>query len=168
MSICISLNTGPAWVRTAHPYQQRAFLAGPPPYPVRWADELIDRDAANVPDWYAPWAHYFLRTHDEFIAHATQLKSCTNKPRSWHIHKPGEVWGSLCGDYTVFTVASDHGWVIERSHLLEPTREQVLTFTFMEAPILCPGPAGAARLAEACIPDPPSDGYLLGWRDILR
>jgi hypothetical protein len=65
--------------------------------------------------------------------------------------------------HSLWAVGADHGWLIERNELLDHDNEQVLTYLFLEAPLLCPTYATAARLCQACYPEPPAEEYLLGW-----
>src|SRR5689334_814919 len=58
-----------ASIRHASLASRQEFLAGAPPPPISSDQDIIGRDAANVPDWYAPWTNCFLRVADEFIAH---------------------------------------------------------------------------------------------------
>ena len=159
-------NTAPAKIRKATRRQKRNFLAGPPPYPVPSAEYLIDRETANILDGFATWAQYFLRASDDFVAHATKMAPYKNRPRAWSTWGRG-AWIRRVDDYDLIVGITDNGWLIERqSQQFEPAIPgQVLTLMFVEAPILCPTPATAARLADACHPVPPSDQYLLFWMD---
>ena len=153
-------------IRHASLARRQQFLAGPPPPPVSSEQDLIRRDAANVPDWYVPWAQNFLRVSDEFIAHATKCAPYKRLPRSWQVHKPGDVFCRELGRHRLSVIGSDHGWLIERNDLLDHYDEQVLTHSLGDMPVLCPTQATAARLAEASYPRP-ADEYMLSWQDLL-
>lgn len=118
-------------------------------------------DAANAPASYAPWAKYFLCISDEFIAHATKCAPYKRLPRRW---SPEE--DSFCRQvrkHELIVRPADHGWLIERRDLLSDKLE-VLAHLLIFAPVLCPTHATAARLAEACYPDP-HPRYYLTWYD---
>jgi hypothetical protein len=154
-----------AGIRHAPLVQQRQFLAGDPPPPLSPGQPAISREAANMPDWYVPWARWFFPVTDEFVAHATECAAHKRLPRGWRIHKPGEVYCRVLGRHRLCVIASDHGWLIERNDLLDHDDEQVLTHSLVSAPVLCPTHATAARLAEASYPQP-ADRYILSWQDL--
>src|SRR5262249_25082670 len=70
--------------------RQKCFLVGAVPTPLKSEKDLVDRDAANVADWYAPWAKKFLRLPADFITHATKYAPCKRLPRGWSVTKPKE------------------------------------------------------------------------------
>jgi hypothetical protein len=149
----------PASIRTAPRIQQQQFLDGMPPISFR---ALIDRDQANMPDWYASWAQNFFQVTDDFIAHATKCAPCKRLPRGWEVATKGEFYERIIGFSKLSVRASDYGWLVELAHLLDPD-EKVLTDIFLEAPLLCPTYAAAARLAEASFPKALPDIYRIGW-----
>ncbi len=155
----------PASIRNTPLLRQRQFLAGDPPPPLSPEQDVVPREAANVPDWYAPWALRFLPLVDEFVAHATSCARYKNLPRGWKVHKPSEVFCRALGRHRLCVIASDHGWLIERNDVLDHGDEQVLTHSLLGAPVLCPTHATAARLAEASYPQLP-DRYILSWRHL--
>jgi hypothetical protein len=144
--------------------RQRATLNGPAPAPIQSEQDLIDRADANFPNWYPAWANRFLLVNDDFIAHATECAANKRLPRGWRVDKPGDVFCRVLGEHKVWVIGSDHGWLIERSHLLDHDRDhdQVLAHFLLEAPLLCPTYILAARLAEAAYPAPPDD-WQLSW-----
>jgi hypothetical protein len=151
----------PAKIRRATLGQQKCLRASTPPAPLKSQEDLIKRDAANVPDWYAPWASSFLRLPADFVAHATKYAACKRLPRAWSVSKPRESFSRLHGDHMLRVRAADHGWLIERTHVLE-LEKQILVHNLLEAPVLCPTYATAARLAQECYPEP-GHGYQLTW-----
>jgi hypothetical protein len=154
-------------IRRAPLIQQKQFLAGPPPSPLKTEQDLITRDAANVADGYAEWALKFLLLPDEFIAHVTKCAPYKRLPRKWspNMFHPGESFCRLLGDHRLWVRAADHGWLIEREHLLDSHGEQILAHPLLSAPVLCPTYPTAARLAEACYPEP-GPNYQLVWHRI--
>jgi hypothetical protein len=155
-----------ASIRRAPLLSQRQFLAGDVPPLLRPGEDVVSREAANVPDWYAPWARHFLPLADEFIAHATGCARFKRLPRGWWVHKPGDVFCRSIGRYRLSVIGSDHGWLIERNQVLDHDDEQVLTHSLLDAPVLCPTYATAARLAEASYPEP-VERYILRWHDLM-
>jgi hypothetical protein len=154
-----------ASIRHAPLLRQRQFLAGDRPLPLSPGEDVVSREAANVPDWYARWARHFLPLADEFVAHATKCARYKRLPRGWWVHKPGDVFCRLIGPHRLSVIASDHGWLIERNQVLDHDDEQVLTHSLLAAPVLCPTHATAARLAEASYPEL-ADRYILSWQDL--
>jgi hypothetical protein len=104
-----------ASIRHAPLLRQRQFLAGDRPLPLSPGEDVVSREAANVPDWYARWARHFLPLADEFVAHATKCARYKRLPRGWWVHKPGDVFCRLIGPHRLSVIASDHGWLIERN-----------------------------------------------------
>jgi hypothetical protein len=147
-----------ASVRDAPRFRQRSFLTSPPP-PSLWRQ--INRNAANIPDWYAPWAQRLMQLDDEFTAHATGCAPYKRLPHGWRVHKPEESFCRKHGDYKLWVIASDHGWLIERRNTFNE-RDKVLTYLFCDAPVLCATHVLAARLADAAYPEA-APKYLLGW-----
>ena len=143
---------------------QKQFLNNPPPSPLQSEQDLVRRADANVPDGYATWANNFLRLPDEFIAHVTKCAPIKRLPRKWwaSLSHPGESFCRPLGDHMLWVRAADHGWIIERSHLLNSHDEQILANCLLDAPVLCPTYATAARLAQACYPEP-EPRYQLTW-----
>ena len=139
--------------------RQKCFLVGAVPTPLKSEKDLVDRDAANVADWYAPWAKKFLRLPADFITHATKYAPCKRLPRGWSVTKPKE--SAIRLQHALRVRAADHGWLIERTHLLD-LKKQILVHNLLEAPVLCPTYATAARLAQACYPEP-EPCYQLTW-----
>jgi hypothetical protein len=163
--LCWELRFSPAKIRHAAVSQQRRFLAGSPPPLFTLEEDLIKRDAANVPDWYAPWAKHFLCVSDEFLAHATKCTPYKRLPRRWSTDRfyPGDSFSRRLGNHELTVRAADHGWLIQCHDLLSDEL-RVLAHLLIFAPVLCPTYATAARLAEACYPVP-HPRYYLTWYD---
>jgi hypothetical protein len=166
------LNSGLIWksesasVRNAPRDLQRHFLRQPPPPATSSGRDLINRVAVNVPDDYAPQARHFLQlNNDAFIAHATSCAPSKRLPRGWRVHTPGEALYRQLGNHRLWVVASDYGWLIDREHLLNKGDKEVLTYFFIDAPVLCPTHVIAARLAQASYPDP-AHQYMLAWQSM--
>jgi hypothetical protein len=151
-------------IRHASRLLQRQFLAADPPPPIS-PGTVIPREAANVPDWYVPWARHFLPLTDEFVAHATGCAPYKRLPRGWRVDKPGDVFELFLGRHRLCVIGCDHGWLIERNDLLNHADEQVLTHIWAGAPVVCPTYVTAARLAEAAQLYLGAL-YMLGWQDL--
>jgi hypothetical protein len=82
-------------------------------------------------------------------------------PRGWSVRKPKEPFFLPYGDHVLWITAADYGWLIERYDLLKD-QEQILVHGLLEAPVLCPTYAAAARLAQECYPHP-DPRYQLTW-----
>jgi hypothetical protein len=157
------LDYTPASIRHANVSQQKSFMEGPPPVHSASDDDFVPRDAANIPDSYAPWAKHFLCVSDEFIARATRCAPYKRLPRKWSTDHPGESFSQRVGNHELTVRAADHGWVIQRCDFLSD-KSEVLAHSLLFAPVLCPTYATAARLAEACHPDS-HPRYFLTWYD---
>jgi hypothetical protein len=147
-----------AKIRDAALLRQQQFLIGTVPCPL-W--ESVDRAKTNVPTFVATWATKLMRLEDAFIAHATRCSPYKRLPRGWQVELPNEAFSYCYQKHKVYVIASDHGWAITREDRLHGY-EEVLTHSLASAPVLCPTHVVAARLAEACSPNPPS-GYWLEW-----
>jgi hypothetical protein len=147
-----------ARIRHAPRFQRQLFLEGPPPSPF-WRN--INRNAANIPDRYAPWAQGLMQLDDEFIAHATKCAPHKRLPHGWRVHTPEESFCRKHGDYKLCVIASDHGWLIERTNAFNE-HDKILTHVFCETPVLCSTHVLAARLADAAYPEA-APKYLLQW-----
>jgi hypothetical protein len=121
----------------------------------------VDRAKTNVPTFVASWATKVMRLDDEFIAHATKCSPYKRLPPGWQVELPNQAFSCLYQKHKVYVIASDHGWAITREDRLHGY-EGVLTHSLASAPVLCPTHVVAARLAEACSPNPPP-GYWLEW-----
>ena len=102
-----------------------------------------------------------MRLDDEFIAHATKCSPYKRLPPGWQVELPNQAFSCLYQKHKVYVIASDHGWAITREDRLHGY-EQILTHSLASTPVLCPTHVVAARLAEACSPNPPP-GCWLEW-----
>lgn len=137
--------------------KREQFLADLPP---AWIDkEPIDRNDANIPDWWAPYAKFVLLLSDAFIAHITKCAPCKRMPNKWHKYKNEGVYFHCIGWYRLWIIPSDHGWCVERTDEKTNTDEVLVNF-FSDAPVLCPTAPSAARVALSCFPKPPTHSYL--------
>jgi hypothetical protein len=121
----------------------------------------VDRAKTNVPTFVASWATKVMRLDDEFIAHATKCSPYKRLPPGWQVELPNQAFSCLYQKHKVYVIASDHGWAITREDRLHGY-EQILTHSLASTPVLCPTHVVAARLAEACSPNPPP-GCWLEW-----
>jgi hypothetical protein len=143
-----------AKIRDVALLRQQLFLAGPSPY---W--DSVDRAKTNVPTFFATWPTKLMRLDDDCIAHVTKCSPHKRLPMGWEVCKPHEAFYCRYEGHTLWVIASDHGWLIQREHRLLGD-EEVLTHSLASAPVLCPTHVRAARLAEACCPNPPPDCWL--------
>lgn len=148
-------------IRRAPLIRQRAFLNDPPPAPVKPNQQPLKRVDASIPSWFFPWAQTLLPLPDEFIAHLTRCAPCRNRPRGWRVHKSVKAFCRALERHTLVLIPTDKGWLIGRDDLLTDESE-ILTHMLLDAPVLCPSCATAARVAEACYPEPPPI-YGLAW-----
>jgi hypothetical protein len=150
----------PAGIRHARSGQQRLFLRAPPPPHCKDVHNLVNRQDANVPPSYAPNSRSFMQLDDNFIAHATKLAPYKRLPRGWELGRKRESASCVVDAFTLWVVAADYGWLIERQCFGGTT--EVLAHILIEAPVLCDTYVTAARLAEAAHRGLPA-AYQLKW-----
>jgi hypothetical protein len=107
-----------------------------------------------------------MQLDDAFIAHATRFAPHKRLPHGWDAGTIGKRYFRKHNNYVLFVSQTNHGWMVERLQPLSGPQE-VLTHLLCDAPVLCPSPALAARLAWAFSPVPPPQ-YGLGWHDSFK
>ena len=123
-------------------------------------DEVIERDNANIPDWYAPHAQGLLRLSPQHLSYIIG-RPVHRRPNGWAKHNPG-VFFKWVGDHVLWVVEiEDRGWVVERNELFSPD-DQILGNWLGPLLALIPNLATAAHLAEVCYPRPDPQS-LLAW-----
>ena len=142
------------WTNRPHSAPQ-ACWQGPPPRNVK---RLMTRAALDT-HWrksYIKWASNFALLTDEFIAQvAKDALGRTNQPApgKWQGIKLVGSYSCRVGDDFLWVQKQDGGWTVELCYP-DNADPDARVLTIENMPVLCPDGPSAARLAEACYPEP--------------